>query len=443
MIISRIFISKKTEGYFRQLYRKNEADRKMRLFGKKKLVLFAGIVLAAVFAAIPVFLAENEDLGTPVAKLSRNGYGEGGQTVDLLLRTGDGREEKVSVVISERQYSDRELAQFSRQIENVLWTGILGDNKDPENVTADLDLKKSLDGYPFEIEWRTDRPGMIGSSGAINRERLAEEDPDDKGVAVRLRATLRYGEYSEDKYSYVYLRQNSDDPEENVKTGIERSIRDIEKSDRDGEYLILPAEYEGQRITFYRTGINKGWMVLFTGIAAAFLVMTKKDESIRKVTEGRKKQMEDDHSGILNRYALYYTAGMNPRTIWTEMCRRYKESLDVSGKNRRYVYDEMLVTGKMMEEGMEELAAYDDFAQRTGSIRYRAFISLVKQTVVKGSAGLDKMLYEEMERSQTERINRARTEASEAQTKLLLPMFMMLLVVLAIVMIPAFAGLNG
>jgi pilus assembly protein TadC len=96
-----------------------------------------------------------------------------------------------------------------------------------------------------------------------------------------------------------------------------------------------------------------------------------------------------------------------------------------------------------MNEGYSELAAYDEFASRCDSISYKVFISLVKQAVVKGNAGLEQLLYEEIDKAQRERNNRIRTLASEAETKLLLPMFMMLLTVLVFVMVPAFLGLNG
>ena len=100
------------------------------------------------------------------------------------------------------------------------------------------------------------------------------------------------------------------------------------------------------------------------------------------------------------------------------------------------------MTRRMMEEGVGEKEAYDSFAKRCKHAGFRSFISFVKQSAVKGNDGLEEMLYAEMEKAETERNNRIRMQASEAETKLLMPMFMMLAVVLAIVMIPAFIGLG-
>ena len=153
--------------------------------------------------------------------------------------------------------------------------------------------------------------------------------------------------------------------------------------------------------------------------------------------------MEADYPNILNQYALYFTAGMNPRAIWSAICSRYEHDREISGGVRRYAYEEMIMAKRMMDEGLSEIAAYDLFATRCDNVRYRAFISFVKQTAQKGGDGLKSVLYEEMEKAKAEKNNLIKVAASEAETKLLLPMFMMLIVVIAIVMVPAFIGLNS
>ncbi|MBR2529613.1 MAG: hypothetical protein IKE35_01160, partial [Lachnospiraceae bacterium] len=195
-------------------------------------------------------------------------------------------------------------------------------------------------------------------------------------------------------------------------------------------------------ITFYDRSSGRGWMVILLGIVMAFLIMASKDEKIKKEAYDRKRQIEHDHPEILNRYMLYYMAGMNPRAIWYEICSRYEQGgIDQNG--RRYAFEEMVKTRNRMEEGCGELAAYDGFAERCDDIRFRTFISFVKQAVVTGGDGLCTVLYEEMDKAYRDKMGQIKVSASEAETKLLLPMFMMLAVVLVIVMVPAFMGLNG
>ena len=356
--------------------------------------------------------------------------------------TDNGFREKISVTVNERRYTENELEEFSKRLDTELWKGVLGNNTDPENVTEDMQFVSRIEGYPFEITWRSDEPLLVNSAGVINKTRLKEKDTEDEGIPVMIRATLKYKDYTEDKYSYFVIRKAKTSTFLTVKEEIEQSVKEYDKKTETEGNQKLPEAVGGSKITFYRSSVNRGIAVLFLGIVTSFLIMAAKDRKIRDEAENRRKQMEADYPNILNQYALYYTAGMNPRAIWSAICSRYEQDTVLSHKRGRYAYEEMITAKRMMDEGLSELAAYDLFAARCDNVRYRAFISFVKQTAEKGGGGLKSVLYEEMEKAKTERNNLIKVAASEAETKLLLPMFMMLLVVLAIVMVPAFIGLD-
>ena len=91
-----------------------------------------------------------------------------------------------------------------------------------------------------------------------------------------------------------------------------------------------------------------------------------------------------------------------------------------------------------MEEGVGEISAFDEFAKRCGLNKYRHFISIICQAMGKGREDLLLMLEKEAEDAFVERKNRAKELGEKAGTKLLFPMFLMLMIVLVIVMIPAF-----
>ena len=427
----------------KQLYPGKDADRRIRMLGKDKAVWFAGILSVAAIISFPVFIMDHRSLSEPVTGLDRNEYGEGGRTVSLKAVTEDGHDEKISVVVNEREYSDEEIEQFSVKLDDELWTDILGDNTDSEHIMYDLDLPKRIDGFPFEISWKTDDPLTMGSRGKINVKNLQAKDPDDEGLTVRLCATLKYKDYVEDKYGYIILRQRVDATDGSEDAGIVDAIEKSDQSSSAEPKQRLPSEVQGQRVSFYKGDMNRGWAVLVLGLAAACFVTLRKDSKVKEQAEDRRKQMEADHPKIINQYALYYTAGMNPRTIWSGICDRYERDRDMNKSGKRYAYEEMILARRMMEEGTEELAAYDRFAERCRTAGFRSFVSMIRQAVTKGNDGLDRMLVEEMEKALRNRNNMVKIAASEAQTKLLFPMLMMLAVVLAIVMIPAFIGMNG
>ena len=442
MKTGNIFVSAKTAANIRQIRSKKDADRMIAGLGKKRAVTVMFIMGFFILAAVVVFIFDRESMSEPLRGLERGEYKSGDRKVTLTAVAEDGYEETIVVNVSERRYSEKELEEYSRGIDEVLWKEILGENTGPENVMYDLDLKKHIEGFPFDIVWKTDKPLILGSNGILNRENLAKEDPDDEGVYVRLCATLKYKDYSEDRYGYVLIKQMTGSAKDDMSGMIGALIKESDSLTRSGKIQELPDTAGGQRIRFYIRRMNKGWAVLLLGAVFAMLPISASDAGIEDEAKKRRKQIEKDYSTILNQYVLYYMAGMNPRAIWTAMCERYESERKTAGRKKSFVCEEMITTRNRMEEGCGELAAYDEFAARCGNVRFRTFISFVKQAVVKGNDGLDRLLYDEMDKARRENINRVKTEASEASTRLLLPMFMMLIVVLVTVMVPAYMELG-
>lgn len=104
------------------------------------------------------------------------------------------------------------------------------------------------------------------------------------------------------------------------------------------------------------------------------------------------------------------------------------------------MYEELLVTCREMEAGVSEAAAYQNMSIRCGLPCVVKFTALLHRYTQSGAAGLKQALYEETGTALQERKERARRMGEEAGTKLLLPMTMMLLVVMAMIMMPAFAS---
>ena len=66
---------------------------------------------------------------------------------------------------------------------------------------------------------------------------------------------------------------------------------------------------------------------------------------------------------------------------------------------------------------------------------------LFAQHLKKGTEGLEEILGQEMQQAQEERIELAKKKGEETGVKLLIPMGMMLIVVMAVLVIPAFLSL--
>ena len=91
-----------------------------------------------------------------------------------------------------------------------------------------------------------------------------------------------------------------------------------------------------------------------------------------------------------------------------------------------------------MQGGIYEAEAYERFGVRCGLSQYKVLSVLLVQNLKKGNQNLLELLEREEAVAEDERKRSAKVRGEEASTKLLLPMVLQLIVVLMILMIPAF-----
>ena len=202
------FVSKKTASYIREMYNRTEADRIIRMTDARRIRLVSVLLVGSVLLSVPVFILDSASQRKPVTALTRNDYKKGSRTVTLTARTDAGDEESIVVAVPEREYSEEETEKMADSLGEKLLTTIKGRNTDPENIVYDLTLPDHIDGFPFEITWRSDRPLILGSNGVINRKMLFEEDKENSGICVCLCATLKYKRFSQDRYLNIVVRKN-------------------------------------------------------------------------------------------------------------------------------------------------------------------------------------------------------------------------------------------
>ena len=109
------------------------------------------------------------------------------------------------------------------------------------------------------------------------------------------------------------------------------------------------------------------------------------------------------------------------------------------GKELRPAYEEMLYACRELHSGVSEASAYEHFGKRTGLQEYTRLSTLLAQNLKKGNSDLLERLREEAVRAGEEKLQGCKRMGEEAGTKLLVPMVLMLLVVMVMIMIPAFS----
>lgn len=399
----------------------------------RRIVKAAGLIIALGILVTGADMACSRTQMTP--SIERNDYGKGKKVEELDVQIGNKKKKvRTSVEVSERQYSAKEVQELFSRIIRKMDRLILAGNETLDHVDEDLDLVTDIPGEPVKVSWELDRYDVMDIQGKLKEQNISE-----KGVLVKLNAVLTYTANEKEQASYqcvacVYPKKLSG--EESTKKDVEEAIKKADTATKEKKKLILPEMLDTNELRYYQPFNERGPVITVMGMMIGILLYALQKQNIRKAEEERKKQMIEDYPEVISKLTLYLGAGMTVKKAWRKITEGYmKEKED---ENERYVYEEMRQTCHEMDSGVTEAEGYENFGRRCDLQIYIRLGALLSQNLRKGTKGLSELLKLESIQAFEERKARAKRLGEEAGTKLLLPMFLMLAVVLIIVIVPAF-----
>ena len=227
---------------------------------------------------------------------------------------------------------------------------------------------------------------------------------------------------------------------EQAQKDLDKAVAQYNEQQNDPDYYYLPDKLNGKQVQWESPADTSGMLLtgLFLIASMVILVMKGREEQVQ--LQKRYEELLMDYPGLIMKFTLLVQAGMTVRKAFQKI------SLDYSRKKKqkpRPAYEEIRVVCYEMASGVSEGEAYRRFGERCGQAKYKTFATLLIQNLQKGSRQMADMLERESLEAWEERKRKARVLGEAAATKLLIPMIMMLLVVMAIVMIPAFLSFYG
>ena len=395
-------------------------------FSKKTLknaCLIAG--LFAVLGIVIFFVERGEDTVSS-GYLERGDYGSG-EYSRVLKATIDGEEKEVEVRVGARRYTEEEAEAYLAEAAGNLEKNVLEDLS-ADHVDRDLDLMTAVEGLPVGISWVTTPAAVMDYTGAIGKD-IPEE-----GIPLLAEAELSC--QGQTRLISLALRVFP-----KVMTGEEalaaqiNGLLDLEDPSR--EKLNLPATVGGKEILWAEKAGSTGLGLAAMGLLAAFLYLYSQKQNVRKEEEKRLRQQMMDYPHIISKLTLLLGAGLSMRKAIERTAKDYRRSLKKSGRTRAGFEEIVQVFGEM-EKGVPETEAYEHLGARNPLVKYRTLSTILIQNLKRGSAEMVFLLEQEAASAFEDRKKQARILGEEAGTKLLIPMFLMLLVVMVILMVPAF-----
>lgn len=384
-------------------------------------------------------LAEAAELLPPDAaasgQIKRLEPGEGDlETEACFFLEQEGVKYSVTLTVPERKYTkDEEQALILAAIEEVKET-FCGTNASLKEIMSDPVVCDSYQDGAVSAEWMFSNDDVISADGEILKERLS-----DQKEKVKASVILRCGD-SEECHDFAFCVVPME------KSGQEKRIQEIQAQiagqNETSSAVILPDVIGGDKVRWESAGSFQAAEFLGLGILAAVAAAYAAKENKERKNQKRKREMTLSYPEFASKLSLMLGAGMTIPAALRNMDRMYQRRIARGGK-KEAVYEELRKMICDMDNGKGELRAYQDFSEQCGLQPYRKLASLLILGQKAGNRKLTEQLNEEADRVFLERKNAARRLGEEAGTKLLAPMMMMLVIVMGIVVVPAFLTIYG
>lgn len=412
-----------------ELYLGADTKKLVKEYYKKKKKEMVILFFAGIFLFVLLFFSDHKDLNLEEGNIiSRNKVHSTKKEIPLKVRREGKQWEEVELSLGEKEYTEEELLQQYEEVIALLPSYILGQNQDLDHITQDLNLVQEIKEYPFLFSWKSGDSSLISNTGKLQEQTRKERIPVELGVRVL------YQDW-EKEYIFFVTLEKSNTP--GYLLSLLEHIKEKEKNTRMQESLYLPKEFQGENLEWKYQGRNNGYLILFLLFPALFLIWHQKDREIKKQAENRREKLRLQYPAFVSRLVLYMGTGISVRESLTRIQQEYSQGKE---KEKDYLRDELTYLVTQMNNGLSEQKAYEMFGSRCSISQYKKLSALLVQQIYKGNYKLLEQLKKEIEDANEEQYKKMKKRGEEMGTKLLFPMMLLLGIVMALIMVPAFTS---
>jgi len=418
---------------YRAAFSETEAERLVQETKKQNRKLAVLVFLVIVIAACSAVLNAS-DKEAAALDLARPAAGDSPKTIEAEVSAeygGYSAKQRAALRILPREPSPEEAEGLLRALEQKLPELILGDNVSLSEVTRDLTLPRADAETGAEISWRSSDARIVSNDGAVNLVGI------ETGTVVVLTAHIRL-ESAMDTF-HIGVKTGAGIAEGSIEAALKDRVAEAVKeasNARDGETAALPAETaDGVKLVWTAPEQNNGIMLAFGCALIAFFCFTQRYRPAARHIEKARAEMERDFPDFIQKLGLLLGAGLVITSAITRITDDYVKTRDVYG--RRRLYEELAAARERMRAaGTPLVYEFSDLARRSGLRELMRFSSTLADNIDKGST-LSEKLRAENELLWEGRKKRAEKEGRLAETKLIFPMALQILAVIAITVMPA------
>lgn len=414
------------ENYLQRLYPGQNVHELYIQHQKRKqkssmLVMAAGFVIGCMLFYMDFTNREIDEDG----QIWRNGYGSSEKHIDAFVESSDYEKFELEISVPSRKYTEEEIQKGFLKAKTWLEEELKGNNSSLQHVQGALSFPAQYAPMQIDIVYISSDYKLIDGQGQVYNEDLK------KPQTIVITAKFSYEEWEETKDYEVTVYPPELSAQEQFIKKLKAQILEMDHKQKDNEFIKLPGKLDGTTISYKNKINNRFLYIFFLGIGCALLLSFGMDDDVKKKYEKRQQQLLFDYPEFVSQLALLIGAGMSLTGAVRRIYMDHKNS-------QAPLYEEIKIFIHNLDNGFLEERAMEDLGNRTGLVQYRKLCSLLAVNMKKGSMNMKVVLEQEAEDAFEQHQALIRKMGEEAGTKLLLPMVMMLVVVIGVIMIPAF-----
>lgn len=387
--------------------------------------------------------------------IAKDGYNGDEKEIGFVLKKED-KTEEVFLKVRPRMLTEKEEAELMEEAFSYLKKNMKGENKSLSEVKTNLDFSIDYEKYPFDISVHTENYALLDSEGNLRNEKedlIAAgytEAELKNGILSKLQVELWYGDHSKEKDFEIRIFPKE---EREIEKYFAKVISDFKKEEEKSLYkegFSLPLQVEGVSIERLGDTGTSPMTVLVIGILLSGLLLLKEQEEKKQAEEKRREMLLRSYPWFVNELVLLLGAGMQMKNIFRVLSEEYKAEQKRNSENgkrkkkkvltdyREPLMKEIEAAKNSIDFGMSEEQVYYHLGRRLKLPCYIKLMTLLEQNVKKGTKGLTETFEQEELAALEERKNLAKRYGEEAGTKMLGPMILLLIVIMLMILLPAF-----
>lgn len=351
-----------------------------------------------------------------VTSLERPQHGEASTTQRLRFETSEESGE-VRIRVPAKTYTETEIMADRDALRQLLMHTLLGENR-VDCITRPVHFVTELTSYPVEVRWRYD-PNCFTATGMPKRL-YGQTVSTDITASIHLPS----GRSLEETFSVV------------LAPGEELSQYLVDAVTEEQDHLSLPESVAEIPVKFYPFSTKRGEKLFYLGLFVTGIFMMQRRCKISKQYERRQSSLLTDYVDVLQLLLLYMETGCGVTQAFLQVTAEYESRKGVLQK-------ELLACQRSLSTGRGISESFSDFAKACGMKEYRRLGQMLTQHARSGTQSIVTLLQQEVSQAQQERLMRAKRLAKKAETKLLFPLLLMLVVVFLLLIAPALLQMKG